>query len=213
MRVDRKYPGHHLRAGKRAVRSARSKACRWPAADGKQAIKLLPGQDLRAALRLQGAAWRNRRPNRAWRLVGTVAEGMLCHKPCTVSGGGKSEISKPITDAIFTGRCSWRISKRISIGSTELIDRDYSDRFSDTGREMDQRPMLSAERSLGSVIKLLTPDRARIHAGIQRLARQRSAIHQGTGLRGEALLQAGVGRRTGASISASTSSTAFRATN
>jgi phosphoenolpyruvate carboxykinase (diphosphate) len=27
----------------------------------------------------------------------------LCHKPCTVSGGGKSEISKPITDAILTG--------------------------------------------------------------------------------------------------------------
>ena len=25
------------------------------------------------------------------------------HKPCTVSGGGKSEISKPITDAILTG--------------------------------------------------------------------------------------------------------------
>ena len=41
--------------------------------------------------------------NRAWRLVGTAAEGLVCHKPCTVSGGGKSEISKPITDAILTG--------------------------------------------------------------------------------------------------------------
>jgi len=30
-------------------------------------------------------------------------EGLLCHKPCTVSGGGKSEISKPITDAVLTG--------------------------------------------------------------------------------------------------------------
>ena len=29
-----------------------------------------------------------------WKLVGTVGEGFLCHKPCTVSGG-KSEISKP----------------------------------------------------------------------------------------------------------------------
>ena len=27
----------------------------------------------------------------AWRLVGSVAWGTLCHKPCTVSGGGKSE--------------------------------------------------------------------------------------------------------------------------
>jgi len=29
-----------------------------------------------------------------WHLIGTVAEGTFCHKPCTVSGGGKSEISK-----------------------------------------------------------------------------------------------------------------------
>ena len=40
---------------------------------------------------------------RAWRLVGTVAEGTFCHKPSTVSGGGKSEISKPITDSIIQG--------------------------------------------------------------------------------------------------------------
>jgi phosphoenolpyruvate carboxykinase (diphosphate) len=31
-----------------------------------------------------------------WRLIGTRATGTLCHKPCTVSGGGKSEISKSI---------------------------------------------------------------------------------------------------------------------
>ena len=29
----------------------------------------------------------------SWRLIGTQADGLLCHKPCTVSGGGKSEIS------------------------------------------------------------------------------------------------------------------------
>ena len=40
---------------------------------------------------------------RRWRLVGVNAEGTLCHKPCTVSGGGKSEISKPISDALITG--------------------------------------------------------------------------------------------------------------
>ena len=28
-----------------------------------------------------------------WRLIGTTAEGTFCHKPATVSGGGKSEIS------------------------------------------------------------------------------------------------------------------------
>ena len=41
--------------------------------------------------------------SRRWLLRGTTDEGLLCHKPCTVSGGGKSEISKPIADAMFTG--------------------------------------------------------------------------------------------------------------
>ena len=40
----------------------------------------------------------------------------------------------------------------------ELIARDYSGRFNDPARADDARPILSAERSLGSVIKLLTPD-------------------------------------------------------
>src|SRR5258706_5255066 len=36
----------------------------------------------------------------SWRLVGTVPEGTFCHKPCTVSGGGKSEISQSLVDAV-----------------------------------------------------------------------------------------------------------------
>jgi hypothetical protein len=39
----------------------------------------------------------------------------------------------------------------------ELIDRDYSNRFADKSRT-DKRAVLSPERSLGSVIKLLSPD-------------------------------------------------------
>ena len=39
----------------------------------------------------------------SWRIIGTSGEGTFCHKPCTVSGGGKSEISKPISDAILQG--------------------------------------------------------------------------------------------------------------
>ena len=35
-----------------------------------------------------------------WRLIGTIGEG---HKPCTVSGGGKSEISKSLHDMILSG--------------------------------------------------------------------------------------------------------------
>ena len=39
----------------------------------------------------------------SWRLIGTDPEGTLCHKPCTVSGGGKSEISKSIDDTVIYG--------------------------------------------------------------------------------------------------------------
>ena len=39
----------------------------------------------------------------SWRLIGTLFEGAFCHKPCTVSGGGKSEISKSITDYLLHG--------------------------------------------------------------------------------------------------------------
>ena len=37
----------------------------------------------------------------SWRIVGTASEGTFCHKPSTVSGGGKSEISKSINDAVI----------------------------------------------------------------------------------------------------------------
>ena len=74
----------------------------WAGGGAGHAIKLLPGK---VYVRPSGYKVRMEKPgvNRGWRLVGTVAEGVLCHKPCTVSGGGKSEISKPITDAILTG--------------------------------------------------------------------------------------------------------------
>jgi hypothetical protein len=94
----------------------------------------------------------------AWHLVGTVAEGTLCHKPCTVSGGGKSEISKPISDAILPGPIFVADFDQDMERVAALISRDYSTRFRDAGkRGSDTRPILSPERSLGSVIKLLTP--------------------------------------------------------
>jgi hypothetical protein len=94
----------------------------------------------------------------AWHLVGTVAEGTLCHKPCTVSGGGKSEISKPISDAILPGPIFVADFDQDMERVAALISRDYSTRFRDPAkRGSDTRPILSPERSLGSVIKLLTP--------------------------------------------------------
>ena len=92
-----------------------------------------------------------------WRLIGTQAEGTYCHKPSTVSGGGKSEISKPISDAIkhapfFVSHFDTDFDQ-----VDALLRRDYSDRFKVQSRTDDSRPILSPKRSLGSVIKLLTP--------------------------------------------------------
>eukprot|EP00934_Nitzschia_sp_Nitz4_P003071 Nitzschia sp. Nitz4//scaffold418_size9641//2434//6266//NITZ4_009091-RA/size9641-augustus-gene-0.1-mRNA-1//-1//CDS//3329551387//3061//frame0 len=98
---------------------------------------------------------------RKWHLVGTLAEPTFCHKPSTVSGGGKSEISKSLTDAVIYGP--------IFIGDYEedmavvesIYKRDYSNcilpQFRE-GHSDPSRPILSMSRTLGSVIKLLTPD-------------------------------------------------------
>ena len=129
----------------------------WTNATGDHAIKLLPTQTY---VRPSGYKVRMEKPpglNRAWRLVGVVCEPVLCHKPCTVSGGGKSEISKPISDAILTGPVFVADLKADLEKVAALIDRDYADRFQEPGR-VDKRAVLSSERSLGSVIKLLTTD-------------------------------------------------------
>ena len=128
----------------------------WPGGETERAIKLLPEKTY---VRLSGYKIRMEKPgaNRSWRLVGAAAEGILCHKPCTVSGGGKSEISKAITDAVLTGPVFIADFKPDFDKVAELIARDYSGRFKDPAR-VDRRLILSPERSLGSVIKLLTPD-------------------------------------------------------
>jgi len=127
----------------------------WPTAGGTGVLKLLPDKTY---VRPSGYKVHMEKPpgNRSWRLVGTVAEGTLFHKPCTVSGGGKSEISKPITDAILQGPTFVADFKRDFDHVAELLAYDYSKRFVDVNRE-DSRPVMSGERSLGSVIKLLTP--------------------------------------------------------
>jgi hypothetical protein len=94
----------------------------------------------------------------AWSMIGTVPNATSCHKPATVSGGGKSEISKSITDAFIVG------SEYIADFDSDMdavaavLDRDYSQRFLDPRRNgCDHRPILSDKRSVGSVITLLTP--------------------------------------------------------
>ena len=95
---------------------------------------------------------------RRWRLIGTVPEATNCHKPCTVSGGGKSEISKSIADAIIHAPFYVGNLKKDFDAVERLLKTDFGQRFEDPAKcAKDSRPILSDQRSLGSVIKLLTP--------------------------------------------------------
>jgi hypothetical protein len=129
----------------------------WWIDDVRYSIKLLPNH---VYITPNGSKFKIEKMagSKYYRLNECVAEGSLFHKPSTVSGGGKSEISKSLDDAIFSG--SFYINdfeedfKKVS----EIIEKDYSVRFK-IPREADHksRRFLSSKRSLGSVIKLLTP--------------------------------------------------------
>jgi hypothetical protein len=96
----------------------------------------------------------------SWRLEGIDPEGTFCHKPSTVSGGGKSEISKALGDAVIYGPLFVDNLETDLDRVQEIFDKDYSNRFKPGYEEEDRDPSrkpLSPERSLGSVIKLLTP--------------------------------------------------------
>ncbi|WP_411725581.1 hypothetical protein [Methyloglobulus sp.] len=100
-----------------------------------------------------------RHPNApSWRLVGTYPEGTFCHKPSTVSGGGKSEISKSIAGAVISGDFFVEDFDKDMGFVGKIFDHDYANRFRDPKLHgSDQRSLLSSKRTLGSVIKLLTP--------------------------------------------------------
>ncbi len=96
---------------------------------------------------------------KTWHLIGVVAEGVLCHKPCTVSGGGKSEISKSIVDAMIQGPVFVADFQKDMDMVEEILKKDFSDRYKpEFGKGRQSRPILSPQRSLGSVIKLMTPN-------------------------------------------------------
>ena len=95
----------------------------------------------------------------AWRLVGARPRGTLCHKPCTVSGGGKSEISKSIANAMLKGPVFVRDYHSDMDQVAEILAKDFSQIYqtSRSRTTRTRRPILSPERTLGSVIQLMTP--------------------------------------------------------
>lgn len=130
----------------------------WTKNDKLQTIKLLPykvyiypnGYKVEMKKRIDG---------KRWHMVGTYAEGTVLHKPCTVSGGGKSEISKSISDAMIQGSYIVGDLPEDLAKVDEIMAYDFSKRFKKPADYSVNPPrhILSSSRSLGSVIKLLTP--------------------------------------------------------
>lgn len=129
----------------------------WEDAGGRRSIRLLADHTyvLPGGYRI---FMKKQTGGHSWHLVGTIAEGVHCHKPFTVSGGGKSEISKSIVDAMIQGPVFTGNIKDDLESTDRILKRDYADRFKPQfARPAPSRPILSPKRSLGSVIKLLTP--------------------------------------------------------
>ncbi len=98
------------------------------------------------------------RASGVWRLFGTRPRGTLCHKPCTVSGGGKSEISKSIAGALIEGPVFVGDYHRDIEEVGQILKRDFSRIYSSRAPDIEtSRSILAPERTLGSVIQLLTP--------------------------------------------------------
>ncbi|MEZ5401402.1 MAG: hypothetical protein R2729_17155 [Bryobacteraceae bacterium] len=92
-----------------------------------------------------------------WRLVGYRPRSTFCHKPCTVSGGGKSEISKSMAGALLKGPVFVRDFHRDMDEAGAVIEKDYSNIYKNRAPDdRTRRRILSPDRSLGSVIQLLT---------------------------------------------------------
>ena len=112
----------------------------------------------------------------SWRLIGTAGEGTVCHKPCTVSGGGKSEISKSLKDYMLSGPIFVADIEKDFGYLDQVFGYDFSTRWATDSKEKpdyaarESRPVLDPSRSLGSVIKLLTPSKEYTEAYNQWLA-------------------------------------------
>ena len=131
---------------------------KWHAHGKEQHLKLLPGHHY-----IHPSGYRVRMAKHpaapSWRLIGTAPEGTFCHKPCTVSGGGKSEISKSLTDAVIYGPIYVKDLEQDFALVDQIFRKDYREALRPERRHSvdNSRPVLSPDRSLGSVVKLLTP--------------------------------------------------------
>ena len=159
--IDRRYP-NLIYIPEDALAHLRLQTISWKRGDRTLSIPLLPD---RVYMAPSGYKLRMEKHPSApsWRLIGTAAEGVYCHKPCTVSGGGKSEISKSLVDYMQYGSVFVADIEKDLDQVAAIFAKDVSQRWTLELAAQQQyavypsRPILSPRRSLGSVIKLLTP--------------------------------------------------------
>jgi len=154
--VDRRFPNVYY-VPEDATFHTREGFVRWQHGDTEARLALRAGavyvlpSGFRVKLQKQVAGT-------AWRLVGSRPRGTFCHKPCTVSGGGKSEISKSIADAVLKGSVYVKDYHHDMDQVAEILAKDFSSIYRQRPPDdRSRRPVLSPARSLGSVIQLLTP--------------------------------------------------------
>lgn len=139
--------------------SMRNQTITWTRTDGQESsIPLLVSNTYVAPNGYRVHAKHREGDATQWHLVGTAPWSTQAHKPATVSGGGKSEISKSLLDAFVFGEAYVGDVDEDFDTVQKILDGNYADRFVDPANKSDNhRSILSERRSLGSVIKLLTP--------------------------------------------------------
>lgn len=155
--IDKNYP-HIYYVPEDVLMDVHQLKATWTKDGVEQSMKIQPGRfyihpsGYKVSMRRQGGSGE-------WTLVGTVADGCMMHKPSTVSGGGKSEISKSLSDAIILKNFVVSDFERDLEKAEEVLSTNFGKRYKDAAKNKgeESRSILSPSRSVGSVIKLLTP--------------------------------------------------------
>jgi len=124
-------------------------------------------------------------------LIGVGRGRALSCTACTVSGGGNSGRSQAdhrrhLAGPVFVRRFQRDFDRVARVDQAGVTRDASSDRRNENPT---RRPVLSFRPFARSVIKLLTPASREYHREYNGLAPLHSAVHQGTGLRGQARLQ------------------------